>query len=176
MENTKEIRIAPINKAYVRNNDYANMNWRLINADMGVDTNNAEPVEVKCTTPDEYDRQVYLTFDLSEFADFDFKYVFFLPAICDYKRADGTLDVYALDPNAWNGETVTWETRPAWGERLAAGVKAGGLTRIDLTDAVKALVAKGEKTLSFAIVASNPGPDSYCRFNRATRKFIIISA
>ena len=172
MENMKEIRIAPINKAYVRNNDYANMNWRLINADMGVDTNNAEPVEVKCTTPDEYDRQVYLTFDLSEFADFDFKYVFFLPSVCDFKRADGTLDVYALDPNSWNGETVTWETRPAWGERLVAGVKAGGLTRIDLTDAVKALVAKGEKTLSFAIVASNPSPDSYCRFNTITMRLV----
>ena len=172
MENMKEIRIAPINKAYVRNNDYANMNWRLINADIGVDTNTAEPVEVKCTTEGEYDRQVYLTFDLSEFADFDFKYVFFLPAICDYKRADGTLDVYALDPNSWNGETVTWETRPAWGERLAAGVKAGGLTRIDLTDAVKALLAKGEKTLSFAVVASNPSPDSYCRFNTITMRLV----
>ena len=172
MENTKEIRIAPINKAYVRNNDYADKNWRLINADIGADTNTAEPVEMKCTTEGEYDRQIYLSFDISEFKDFDFKHVFFLPSISDYKRGDGTFDVFALDPASWDGETVTWNTRPAFGECLVKGVKAGGLTRVDFTDAIKALLAKGEKVFSFALIVTTPGDNSYVRLNSLTMRLV----
>ena len=47
-----EIRIALADKAYVRNGEYADKNWRLNNADIGADTNTAEPVEIKCTTPE----------------------------------------------------------------------------------------------------------------------------
>ena len=173
MENNQiELRIGLCDKAYVRNNDYADKNWRLINADIGADTNTAEPVEMKCTTEGEYDRQIYLSFDISEFANFDFKHVFFLPSISDYKRTDGTFDAYALDPKAWEGDSVTWNTRPALGERLVEGVKTGGLTRVDFTDAVKALLAKGEKIFSFALLVTSVGADSYCRLNTATIRLV----
>ena len=170
--NLKELRIGLCDKAYVRNADYADVNWRVINADIGVDTNNAEPVEMKSTTADEFDRQIYLSFDLSEMAGFDFKRIFFLPSVCDSRRNDIECRVYAIDPKDWEGNTVTWSTRPALGEVLADGVRLGGLTRVDLTEAVKALLAKGERVLSFALVVTTPGPDSYCRLNTATIRLV----
>ncbi len=176
MENLQEIRIALSDKAYVRNESYADTNWRAINAEIGVDTNNAEPVEMKSTTPDEYDRQIYLSFDLSEIESFDFKRVFFLPSVSDSRRNDGECRIYALAPDSWEGNTVTWNTRPALGEVLADGVRLGGLTRADLTDAVKARLAKGEKTLSFAIVITTPGVDSYYRLNTATIRLVATKA
>ena len=46
-EKAQEIREQPAEKGYIRGGDYANMNWREINAAAGTDTNTAEPFTLK---------------------------------------------------------------------------------------------------------------------------------
>ena len=74
---SREIRVAPVEKAYIRGGNYADMNWREINARLGTDTNTAEPFTLKEDGSKDYTRRVYFTYSLAEIDKFDYKKIFF---------------------------------------------------------------------------------------------------
>ena len=131
----KELHLSPIEKAYVRDGDYADKGWRAIIRERGLDNNNTEVFCFKNGTPG-FIRYVYFTFDISEIDD-SFKIVRFHPSFVALdQQVSIFFNVYKLDPDAWETETVTWNTRPAFGELLVENTMAGGLCSVDLTKAV----------------------------------------
>ena len=83
---SKEIRLIPAEKAFVRGGNYADMNWREINATLGRDTNTAEPFRLKEDGSASYTRRVYFTFDLSSIESFNYKKVFFNPSFSSEQK------------------------------------------------------------------------------------------
>ena len=177
MENKQqELRVAPAQKAYARDGKWADKNWRVINAELGIDTNNAEPLALKNASGD-FNRQVFMTFDISEFNMLAFKNVFFLPS---FTMVDGksiiTFNIYEVDADAWSGDTLTWNNKPAFGKLLAENVVAGGLTSVDLTAATREALAAGKSKLSFAIVITTVGADGENRINPKTTNLVASTA
>ena len=175
MENKQqEIRIAPSTYGYVRGGKWADKNWREINAAIGIDTNNAEPLELKtgAGSPD-FARQIFMTFDLAEFRNADFKHVLFLPSftkvdswgICEFSLCE-------IDPDAWTGDTLTYNNMPAEGKAYSEGNVAGGLSKIDLTDAVREALAAGKDKISFTIKVTSPDSKDYSRINPKTTRLV----
>ena len=167
MENNKqqEIRVTPADKAYVRNGKWADKNWRVINAELGIDTNNAEPIVLK-NAQEDFTRQAFMTFDLGEFKTIEYKSVSFLPsfAMVD-SHAVITYNLYEVDPASWNGDALTWNTQPTFGKVIAENAVAGGLGRVDLTAVVKEYLAAGKDRLSFAIAITTEGADGENHIN-----------
>jgi hypothetical protein len=145
-------RLLASQKAYVRSGPWADKNWRVINAELGVDTNNAEPLFIKNTPQAEYERHILFTFDISKFRENPFNTVFFQPSFSRLSRGPLTsISLHLVDADAWSSDTVTWNTKPAYGELLSSGMPASGLCRVDLTDITKKLLAEGKDVLSFAM-------------------------
>ena len=67
-EQIQEITVYPVEKAYVRGgSNWEHKNWREIIKERGINQNNAEPLVIKHWTDLNYMRQIYFTFDVSEF-------------------------------------------------------------------------------------------------------------
>ncbi len=173
MENKQqEIRILPAAKAYVRGGKWADKNWRVINAEIGIDTNNAEPLELK-NSPGDFDRQIFMSFDISAFKGAEFKHVLLLPsfskvdswAICEFA-------LYEVDPAAWNEDTLTFNTKPAFGKVISEKNVAGGLSKIDMTESVREALAAGKDMISFAIVVTSGDSKDYSRINPKTTRLV----
>ena len=178
MENTqtKEIRTAPSAYAYVRSGIWADKSWRVINAELGIDTNNAEPLELKNSNCD-FDRKIFLTFDLSDFCGEEFKRVFFLPSFTKVdERVPVDFALYEVDADAWNGDTLTYNTMPKIGAAISENNRAGGINKVDLTDAVRAAMAAGKSKLSFAMVITTVGADANNRINPKTARLVATTA
>ena len=173
MENKQqEIRILPAAKAYVRGGKWADKNWRVINAEIGIDTNNAEPLELK-NSPGDFDRQIFMSFDISAFKGAEFKHVLLLPsfskvdswAICEFA-------LYEVDPAAWNEDTLTFNTKPAFGKVISEKNVAGGLSKIDMTESVREALTAGKDMISFAIVVTSGDSKDYSRINPKTTRLV----
>ena len=175
MEDTqvKEIRTAPSAYAYVRSGIWADKSWRVINAELGIDTNNAEPLELK-NAPGEFDRKIFMTFDLSEFQSIDFKRVFFFPS---FIKVDESMPIhfalYEVDADAWNTDTLTYNTMPEIGRAISENNLAGGITKVELTDVIREALAAGKTCLSFAIIVTTEG-EEFC--NRINPKIARLAA
>ena len=146
----KEVRVTPSDKAYVRAGKWASMNWREINQKEGLDTNNEEVLVLKKTSAD-YLREILLEFDLTEISKLAFKKVFFIPSFTQTDSAAHTVTIYRLDPDSWDGETVTYNTRPAFKEVIVKNTPVSGMMAVDLTDAVVDAIAMGETKISIGI-------------------------
>ncbi len=149
---TKELRVNPVEKGYIRGGNYAAMNWREINAATGKDTNTAEPFQLKEDGSATYTRRAYFTFDLTAIDKFAFKKVFFSPSFTSVD-ASKPLDfnLYSVDGSKWSTDTLTWNNAPAAGEVIGSGV-AGALCVVDLTAAVDKALSKGQTELSFVMI------------------------
>lgn len=163
----KELHLSPIEKAYVRDGDYANKGWRAIIRERGLDNNNTEVFVLKNGNPG-FIRYVYFTFDISEI-DESYKLIRFRPSFIAIDQQMAIhFNVYKIDPDAWNTETVTWNTKPDFGELLVENAMAGGLCAADLTKAVKAAKANGETKLSIGLKITTVGGDGENRINPRT--------
>ena len=163
----KELHLSPIEKAYVRDGDYADKGWRAIIRERGLDNNNTEVFCFKNGTPG-FVRYVYFTFDISEI-DESYKVVRFRPSFTQLDQQMSIyFNVYKLDPEAWDTETVTWNTKPDFGELLVENTMAGGLCSVDLTEAVFAAKANGETKLSIGLKVTTVGADGENRINPRT--------
>ena len=79
-EESKEVRVSPTEYAYIRRGSaYQNKNWRELNRDLGLDTNNEEVLIFKKGGA-QYEREVLFTFDLSSIDAFPYKKVYFRPS------------------------------------------------------------------------------------------------
>ena len=170
----KEVRATPSDKAYVRDGSYASMNWREINQQLGIDTNNAEPLVLKKSSASYY-REIYLEFDLTEISKFAFKHVFFCPSFVQVDGAAHTITVYRLNPDSWDGEKVTYNSKPSLKEVLVKNVPVTGLMQIDLTDAVIDAIAMGETKLSIGI-AANESTSSEDELNPKTTVLVATNS
>jgi len=174
---SKEVRVAPAEKAYVRSgSNWANKNWRQIIAERGLDTNNEEVLVLK-NGGGEYTRYVMFTFDLDEIAEVDYQHVFFSPSFIQVD--DSTVvkyDIYLLDPASWDTDTVTWNTMPKKGELIYKDAVAGGLSKIDLTDAVEDLIIAGKDQISFIMIMTSKSGESENRINPKTTSLIATDS
>ena len=170
-QTAKELHLSPIEKAYVRDGDYADKGWRAIIRERGLDNNNTEVFCFKNGNPG-FVRYVYFTFDISEIAD-SYKIVRFRPSFVQLdSQASIFFNVYKIDAEAWDTETVTWNTKPAFGELLVENTMAGGLCAVDLTKAVRDAQAKGETKLSIGLKVITEGADGENRINPRTTTLV----
>lgn len=152
----KEIRVPLTDKAYVRNGEWEALNWREINSRLGLDTNNAEPLYLK-NAPAEtnYGREVLMTFSIEEFKDFEYTHIFLLPSFTSVDSSKQIrFDLFLVEPDSWNGNTVTWNSKPTYGMAISRDNLAGGMCRTEITDAVTWLLKAGKTRISFAMVVS----------------------
>ena len=166
-QTAKELHLSPIEKAYVRDGDYADKGWRTIIRERGLDNNNTEVFCFKNGTPG-FVRYVYFTFDISQIGE-NYKVIRFRPSFTQLdSQASIFFNVYKLDPEAWETETVTWNTRPEFGELLVENTMAGGLCMVDLTKAVFDAKKNGETKLSIGLKVVTEGADGENRINPRT--------
>ncbi len=157
----EEIRVSPGDYAYVRSGTYSDKNWRTINQELALDTNNEEVLQFKNngTNPGNNTRELLFSFDLTKMELFAFKHVYL--SLSFTKVTSGQkYSVYAVTPGSWDGDTVTYNTRPSYGEVLASDVEAKEMISADLTSAVDKMLAAGKTELSIAIVATQTTGDS----------------
>ena len=158
----KEIRVAPLAKAYVRSGEWADKNWLQINRELKLDTNNEEVLLLKNGVENKnVTREILMSFDLSEVAKLDYKKVAINPSytrIAEAKKGEAGLaaSLYLVDPRGWREDTVTWNNMPECGECICENVPVGALAWPDVTDAVTKLLAAGETTLSFLMKLTVP--------------------
>ena len=163
----KELHLSPIEKAFVRDGDFADKGWRAIIRERGLDNNNTEVFMFKNGSPG-FIRYVYFTFDISEI-DESYKIVRFRPSFVTLDQLVPIyFNVYKIDPQAWSTETVTWNTKPDFGELLVENTLAGGLCSVDLTKAVREAQANGETKLSIGLKVITVGGDGENRINPRT--------
>ena len=162
----EEITEYPIEKAYVRDGkEWSDMNWREIIKKRGLNQNNQEPLVFK-TSGGGYTRYVLFTFDISSFRTLMYNKVFFKPAFTTVGASGAvTYKVYKVDANAWDTDTVTWNTMPTKGELLAEDCVAGGMTAVDLTDAVDRALLNGENKLSIMLISDKQTGDGENRLD-----------
>lgn len=152
-EPEQEITVIPSQKAYVRNGkEWADMNWRDINARLGINQNNEEPLVFK-TSGTSYTRYVYLTFDISEFKSIMYNNVFFKPAFKVGASIQTTYDIFEVDADSWSEDAITWNTQPKKGKMIATNCVIGGMTAINLVDAVDEAIKAGKNKLSFVMIS-----------------------
>ena len=175
-EEAKEIREAPTEYAYIRRGSaYQDKNWRELNRELGLDTNNAEVLIFKRGGA-QYEREVLFTFDLTSISTFPYKTVYFRPS---YTSVDSKVvqfcNIYKLDPSAWDTETVTWANQPATGKLLVANAAVGGLGGIDITSAVADCLANGEKQLSFIMIIQTDGAQNENKIDPKTTTLVATT-
>lgn len=152
-EPEQEITVIPSQKAYVRNGkEWADMNWREIIQKRGLNQNNAEPLVFK-TSGSSYTRYVYLTFDISEFKTIMYNNVFFKPAFKVGASIQTTYDIFAVDADSWSEDAITWNTQPEKGKMIATNCVIGGMTAVNLVDAVDEAIKAGKDKLSFVMIS-----------------------
>ena len=153
-EAVQEITVTPIEKAYVRNGkEWENMNWREIIAKRGLNQNNAEPLIFK-TSGNGYTRYVYFTFDISSFKTILYNNVFFKPAFATVgANIQMTYDIFEVDADAWSTDTITWKNQPTKGEMIASNCVMGGMTSVNLVDAVDEAIKAGKSKISFVMIS-----------------------
>lgn len=152
-EPEQEITVIPSQKAYVRNGkEWADMNWREIIQKRGLNQNNAEPLVFK-TSGSSYTRYVYLTFDISEFKTIMYNNVFFKPAFKVGASIQTTYDIFAVDADSWSEDAITWNTQPEKGKMIATNCVIGGMTAVNLVDAVDEAIKAGKNKLSFVMIS-----------------------
>ncbi len=160
---SKELHLLPIQKAYVRDGEWADMNWREIIRKRGLDNNNTEVFLFKNGNPG-FIRYVYFSFDISEI-DESYGYVAFRPSFTKLdQQVTIVFNVYAVEPT-WETDAVTWNTRPEFGELLFEGAVAGGLCHVDLTDVIAQYRAAGKTVLSIGLKITTEGGDDENRIN-----------
>ena len=157
MENKqREIRISPSEKAYIRSGVWADKNWRTINMEEGLDTNNNEVFILTAGDPNgDHCRRALFTFDLTPIKGMDYKRVVINPSyikVNDRHEVCGYLHRTSSD---WCGETVTWNTAPEMGEKICNETPIGCLSVLDVTEEVTRLLAAGEDKLSVIMRITN---------------------
>ena len=168
-EEAKEVRVSPTEYAYIRRGSaYQNKNWRELNRDLGLDTNNEEVLIFKKGGA-QYEREVLFTFDLTEIDAFPYKKIWFRPS---YTSVDSKVvqfcNIYKLDASAWDTETVTWANQPQQLKLLVENASVGGLGGIDMTAAVTECLKNGEKALSFIMIIQTDGAQNENKINPKT--------
>ncbi len=133
-------RYYPIEAAYVRSGIYSAMTGRQINEKIGVDR---DTLFVKKTEEADYQRKLYLKFDLSGFDFSGSNRLKFFVNIFD-NHNDGVLYTATITENDWTPDTLTWDRQPT---EKATGIR-GVLLGTDFTDAAKKALAAGETILS----------------------------
>lgn len=173
-EINKELHLSPIEKAFVRDGDYVDKNWRAIIRERGLDNNNTEVLVIKNGYAG-FVRFVYFTFDISEINE-DYKTVLFRPS---FTAVDGSalisFNIYKIDPASWDTETLTWNNRPEDGELIAENCMAGGLCEADLTEAVVKAKKNGETKLSMVLKITTKGADGENRINPRTTTLVACN-
>ena len=132
--------------AYIRGGQHANKNWIKINEEF-----RRSGLIIKTSPEDSLNRKILLKFDISDFKVNDYEQVLF-----KFPLSRGTanfivhFDIYEVH-NDWDGKTVTWNDIS--NEKLVIeNVTSIGLSKIIITDYVKALIEKGVKEISWLIV------------------------
>ena len=173
----REIRIAPDDKAYVRNGQWERVNWREINSRLGIDTNNAEPLHLK-NAPAEtnYGREILMTFSIEKFKSFDYKHIFLFPSFTAVDSSkQNRFDLLLVDPDSWNGDTVTWENKPVYGEAICRDTIVGGMSRAEITEAVTKQLNEGKNSISFAVVITTEGGEYNNCINPKTARLVATN-
>ncbi len=151
-EDVQEITVYPVEKAYTRSGTWKNMNWREIIKKRGINQNNAEPLVLKHSGGD-YNRYVYFTFDISTLNTIPYNNAFFKPSFTTVNAGGQvTFNLYKVDANSWNTDSLTWANQPAYGELIAQYCVAGSMHGINITDAIDNAIKAGEKKFSMVLI------------------------
>ena len=146
-------RLEAVDWAYVRGGEYKDVNWQEINADNGL-------TDLVCKTDGSEDsrfvRHILLTFDISGLEPEDVKNVSLQLSITSLAAkgisgGDVVFNIYKVDPDAWDGKTVTWNSAPK-GKLVKSGVPLQSVPAQDYSALVRDAVNAGEDALSIRIV------------------------
>lgn len=149
-EKLREIRVSPSDKAYIRSGKWADKNWRVINMELGLDTNTQEVLELLAGKAEEdYCRRALFTFDLTPLRDFSYRRVVIDPCYIKVNDRHEMCAFLNRTTSDWKGDEVTWNTAPKMGEIICGNTPIGCLSVLDVTDEVTRLLKAGENTLSF---------------------------
>ena len=175
-EAVQEITVYPVEKAYTRGGEWKDMNWREIIKKRGINQNNAEPLVLKFSSP-EYMRYVYFTFDISDFNTIPYKNAFFKPAFTSVNTGGQvTFNIYKVNADSWNTDSLTWKNQPAKGELIAENCIAGSMHGIDLTEAIDAAVIAGEKKFSMVLIPNRQQGDGENRLDWRTTTLTVTTS
>ena len=109
-------------------------------------------------------RMILLKFDISSLRDVKFSSVQInLYGLDNYEPNGAPLNLYAVDPNAWQQSTATYRTAPEIGQLVCSFNASLGVNQIAVTDYTKQALACGIEQISF-IVLNDCGTPLHMRF------------
>ena len=173
----QETRVLPSDKAYVRGGKYAAKNWRVINQEENLDTNSEEILLIKGGTTGDYYRSPLFKFALSDIKNSTYNKVFFVPS---FTYIDKSVDAIYFDlyktSTSWNGDTVTYNTRPALSSsnKLATDVQISAMCAVDVTDAVKSAISSGQTSFSLCMTSATTHTN-VCKINPGTSYLVATN-
>lgn len=139
----KNLILSPIEAASIRGGEYADQHFLSLSPlEKGLDLKTAQ---------DEFTRHVLFTFDLTPLTNVAFQKIFFRPA---YVHVQGNCAIYCdvhRVADDWNTDTVTWNTRPEYGEVIYQNGAVAPYVEMDITDAIRAALKKGDTRLSLCM-------------------------
>ena len=105
-------------------------------------------------------RRVLLKFDISALDDADFvRASLSLKGVAAQSHDGATMYIYAIDPDSWKQNEVTFNTAPTDGEHICTSYSAGnGGNLFDISDYLKRAVKEGRKIVSFLLVGDSRNP------------------
>ena len=157
-EEEQEITVFPIEKGYTRNGEWSTMNWREIIKKRGINQNNAEPLVLKLSG-NNYTRYVYFTFDISTLNSIPYNNAFFKPSFTVVNGGGATYNLYKVNADSWNTDSLTWANQPARGELIAENCVAGSMYGVNITDAIDTAIKAGEKKFSMVLIPNAQNGD-----------------
>ena len=144
---SNELRVSPSDKAAVRGGEYADKTFANIGSGGALEVKKGADSKPNDT------REILLEFDLTDIAKFYYKKVYLVPSWTRINDHAHTVSLYRVEPDSWDGKSVTYNTKPALGE-LICELNVDNATMADLTSVVNDAVAAGQTKLSICIVGT----------------------
>ncbi|WP_269539033.1 DUF7594 domain-containing protein [Cerasicoccus fimbriatus] len=144
--------------AYVRNGSYANTNHGL-----------ASSLWVKADASDEYNRRIFLRFDLSGYSgSITSATLSLMPNTVGSGIANTDLQAYLVSNDSWAETGITWNNQPGYSTLLdtisGSTIQNGVAVEFDLSSAASS-EQSGDGALSIVIVSTSAGSDRYVVFD-----------
>lgn len=80
-----------------------------------------------------------------------------------YEPNGVSLNLYSVDPEAWNQSAVTYRTAPQCGQHICSIKASYGINQLFVTDYIKQAIAEGKQQVSF-ILLNDAGAPLHMRF------------
>lgn len=104
-------------------------------------------------------RMALLKFNVSDLHQSEFSTAQIeLYGLDSYEPNGASLNLYAIDSDAWHQDTVTYRTVPACGQLVCSFQASLGINQLFVTDYVKQAIAFGKKQISFLLLNDSGAP------------------